>query len=106
MASYEDFEKIDIRIGEIISAEKVENSNKLLKLQVNFGQEQRQILAGIAKNYESEFLKGKKCAFVFNLETKEILGLESQGMILAASSELGPVILIPEKEAEPGSKVK
>lgn len=106
MINYEDFSKVDIRIGKIISAERIENSEKLLKLQVSFGQEQRQILSGIAKFYEPESLIGREFAFVFNLEPREMMGLESQGMILAASSESGPAILVPDREVEPGSQVK
>lgn len=93
--SFEDFKKVDIRIGKIISAQRIENSNKLLKLLVDFGsisqvlpdgkisevKEQRQILAGIAKFYEPENLVGKLCPFVFNLEPKKLGNLESQGMI-------------------------
>lgn len=104
-ASFEDFKKIDIRIGKILSAEKLENSDKLLKLQVDFGREERQIIAGIGKFYQPEDLAGKKCPFVFNLETKVINEMESQGMILAADSN-GPVLLHPGKEVEPGSIVK
>ena len=85
--TFDDFKKVDIRIGKITSAEKIENSNKLLKLSVDFGTEHRQILAGIAKFYEPETLLGKLCPFVFNLETKVMGELESQGMILAAGDK-------------------
>lgn len=107
MISFEDFKKLEIRIGKIISAEKVENSNKLLKLKVDFGQETRQILAGIAKFYEPENLVGKECPFVFNLEPKMMGELESQGMILCASDEIcQPVLLYPDKEVPPGNIIK
>ena len=102
---FEDFKKLDIRIGKIISAEKVEGSDKLLKLEVDFSEEKRQIIAGIGKFYEPESLLGKECPFVFNLETKMIKGLESQGMILCPDSD-GPVLLHPDKEVKPGSIVK
>lgn len=105
--NFEDFKKVDIRIGKIISAEKVENSNKLLKLQVDFGTEKRQILAGIAKFYELENLIGKECPFAFNLAPKKLGELESQGMILCPSDENGnPVLLHPDKEVAPGSIIK
>jgi methionine--tRNA ligase beta chain len=104
--SFDDFKKIDIRIGKIVLAEKVENSNKLLKLQVDFGSEKRQILAGIAKFYEPEYLIEKECPFAFNLAPKALGGLESQGMILCPSGENGPVLLHPDKEIPPGSAVK
>lgn len=112
--NFEEFKKIEIRIGKIISAERIENSNKLLKLQVDFGNDegsegkiiQRQILAGIAKFYEPESLVGKLCPFVFNLEPKKMGELESQGMILAADGELGPVLMHPDKSVPPGSLIK
>ena len=103
--SFDDFKKLDIRIGKIISAEKVESSNKLLKLQVDFGTEKRQILAGIAKFYESESLVGKLCPFIFNLEPKKMGELESEGMILCADDN-GPILLHPDREIKPGSIVK
>ena len=103
--SFDDFKKLEIRIGKIISAEKIESSHKLLQLQVDFGTEKRQILAGIAKYYTPENLVGKLCPFVFNLEPKKLGDLESQGMILAADGE-GPVLMHPDKEILPGSIVK
>jgi len=112
--SFEDFKKLEIRIGKIISAEKVENSNKLLKLQVDFGTDPstgsgqviRQILAGIAKFYEPEALVGKECPFAFNLASKMLGEIESQGMILCPSDENGPVLLHPDKPVPPGSLIK
>lgn len=104
--NFDDFKKLDIRIGKILEAERVENSNKLLKLKVDFGEEKRQILAGIAKFYEPETLVGKECPFAFNLEPKKLGELESQGMILCPSGENGPVLLHPDKEVPPGSMVK
>lgn len=103
--SFNEFKKVEIRIGKIISAERIENSNKLLKLQVDFTTEQRQILAGIAKFYEPENLIGKLCPFVFNLEPKMMGELESQGMILAADNS-GPVLMHPDKDVPPGIIVK
>lgn len=104
--SFEDFKKVEIRIGKIVSAEKLEDSNKLLKLQVDFGTEgSRQILAGIAKYYTPEQLVGKLCPFAFNLAPKKLGELESQGMMLCADSE-EPVLLNPDKELPPGSLVK
>ncbi|OGZ64605.1 MAG: hypothetical protein A3A98_03570 [Candidatus Staskawiczbacteria bacterium RIFCSPLOWO2_01_FULL_40_39] len=104
---FEEFKKIEIKIGKILSAEKIEGSDKLLKLQVDFGPsaEKRQIIAGIGKRYEPESIIGKECPFMFNLEPKEILGLQSQGMILCADDN-GPVLLHPDKEIAPGSKIK
>lgn len=110
--SFDDFKKVEIRIGKILSAEKIESSNKLLKLQVDFGTEKRQILAGIAKFYEPEALIGKLCPFAFNLAPKMMGEIESQGMMLCADSgdlpaQAGaPVLLHPDKEIRPGSLVK
>ena len=103
--SFEDFKKIDIRIGRIISAEKIKDSEKLLKLDVDFTSEKRQIIAGIGKLYSPESLIGKECPFAFNIETRELKGMESQGMILCADDS-EPVLLHPDKDISPGSIVK
>src|SRR5436190_959038 len=89
--SLEDFKKIDIKIGEILTAEKVPETDKLLRLTVNFGEEKpRQIVSGISMFFpDLEVLIGKKCAFVANLEPRTIKGLESHGMILAVSGGEG-----------------
>lgn len=81
---YEDFKKVQIQVGEIIEAVPVEGSEKLLQLQVKFGEEQRQILSGIAKFISPEQLVGMKVPFVTNLKPRKMMGLESNGMILAA----------------------
>lgn len=81
---YEDFKKVQIQVGEIIEAVPVEGSEKLLQLQVKFGDEQRQILSGIAKFISPEQLIGMKVPFVTNLKPRQMMGLESNGMILAA----------------------
>ena len=104
--SFDDFKKLEIRIGKILAAEPLPDSNKLLKLQVDFGTEQRQILAGIAKFYTPEQLIGKSCPFAFNLAPKMMGEIESQGMMLCADSTNGPVILHPDKEIPPGSLMK
>ncbi|MBI2633767.1 MAG: methionine--tRNA ligase subunit beta [Parcubacteria group bacterium] len=106
MISFEDFQKLDLRVGKIINAERIEGSDKLLRLEVDLGEEWRQIVAGIGGVYKPEDLKGKEIIVVVNLEPKTIKGVESQGMLLAASCEGEPVLLVPEKEVEPGTKVK
>lgn len=93
-------------MGEIVKAEKIEGSEKLLKLIVDLGSEKRQIVAGIAKEYSVDELIGKEIVVVANLEPKKLMGIESQGMLLAADFEGKPVILIPEKKVPPGAKVK
>jgi len=80
----DDLKKIEIRVGEIIGAEPVEGSEKLLILKVNFGNEERQILSGIAKHFAPQDIIGKKVPFITNLEPRKMMGLESNGMILAA----------------------
>jgi len=107
-ATFQDFEKLDIRIGKIISAEKVEGTDKLMKLQVDFGYEKRQIVSGIAEFYQPEDLIGKQCPFIVNLEPREFKGEQSQGMILAVDTEgdrSDCVLLHPNKELKPGAKV-
>ena len=122
---FEDFIKLDIRIGKILSAEKVEGSDKLLKLEVDFGFQEveiqtmgdeepkketipikRQIIAGIAQYYAPEALIGKECPFAYNLAPRVLRGLESQGMILCPSDDGKPVLLHPDKEIKPGSIIK
>jgi len=106
--SYEDFAKVDLRIGKIISAEPIEESEKLIKLQVDLGEDKpRQILAGIKKNYSADELVNKNIVVVANLEPRKLMGIESQGMLLAASTEGGePVLLTSISEIDPGAKVK
>ncbi|TSC75030.1 MAG: protein containing C-terminal region/beta chain of methionyl-tRNA synthetase [Parcubacteria group bacterium Gr01-1014_44] len=107
MITYEDFKKLELRVAKIIEAERVEGSEKLLKLKLDLGEpEPRQVIAGIGKNYEPEKLIGQEIIIVANLEPKQLIGLESNGMLLAADSINGPVILIPEKEVEPGAIIK
>jgi len=106
VVDFEDFQKIDLRVGKIIKAEKIEKSEKLLKLVVDLGNEKRQLVAGIGKFYKPEELVGKEIVTVTNLEPKKIIGIESQGMLLAADKNGEPVILIPEKEVPPGTKVR
>ena len=108
MINIDDFAKVEIKIGKIVSAERVEGSDKLLKLSVEFGEENpRQVISGIAKSFpDPSDLVGREASFITNLEPRTIMGLESQAMIMAASSESGPVILTPLTEVSPGSSVK
>ena len=103
----DEFQKVDLRIVKILEAERVPGSEKLLKLKVTLGTEVKQIIAGIGKVYEPAALIGKEIVVVANLEPRMMMGLESQGMLLAASGEDGsPVLIVPEKEIEPGAKIK
>jgi methionine--tRNA ligase beta chain len=106
MISFEDFKKIELRIGKILEVEKIEKSEKLLKLIVSLGSEKRQLVAGIGKFYKPEDLIGKEIVVVANLEPRKLMGVESQGMLLAADKEGEPVILIPEKEVPPGTNIR
>lgn len=106
MITYTDFNKLDIRIGKIVSAEKVKNTDKLLKLEVDLGFEKRNIVAGIAELYEPEQVIDKEIPVLLNLEPKNIRGIVSHGMILAVDVEGKPVLMHPEKEVPPGSKIR
>ncbi len=104
----DDFMKIQLKTAKVISAERVPKSEKLLKLQVSLGEgtEQRQIVAGIGKKYEPEALIGKTIVIVANLKPAKLMGIESQGMVLAAGdSEVRGLITLLE-DVEPGTKVK
>lgn len=107
MFTFEDFQKIDLRVGKIITVEKVDGSDRLLKFLVDLGPEigQRQLVAGIAQFYQPEEMVGKQIVVVINLESKIIKGLESQGMLLAADDGR-PSLLIPDKSMANGAKVR
>ena len=106
LISIAEFAKVQLKIGKVLQAERVEKSNKLIKLQVDTG-EQRQIVAGIGKSYAPEDLVGKKIVVVTNLQPAKLMGVESQGMLLAATDDGGePVILMPEKDVKEGAKIK
>ncbi len=120
MITFEDFQKVEIAIGKILSAQKVPETDKLLKLSVDFGpsvakamegegtHDIRQIISGISLYFpDCSVLVGKKCAFVVNLEPRMIRGLESQGMILAVSTEDGKFSLLQSKAKIPaGTRAK
>ena len=105
LISIDDFAKIDLRVAEITAAEKVEGADKLLKLQVNIGTETRQIVAGIAKFYDPATLVGKKIVVVANLKPAKLRGIESQGMLLAASDDTGLCVVNPG-DIRVGGRVK
>lgn len=105
MATIDDFAKLEIKIGTIISAEKVEDADKLLKLEINLGDEKRTIASGIAEWYKPEDLVGKQVPVLVNLEPRNFRGVESQGMILAAGDDIA-VMMHPDRELPPGSKVR
>ena len=104
MITFDDFQKLDLRIGTITEAEPIEGTDKLLKLTVDTG-EPRTLVAGIAQHYTPEDLVGRQIVVVTNLEPRELRGVESQGMLLAASDGEKIILLQPDAEATPGSKV-
>ena len=106
MITFNDFKKLEIRIGKIISAEKVEDADKLLKLEVDLGETKRQLVAGIAPYYKPEELINKEIPILVNLEPRKIRGIESQGMLLAAVEEERPILLHPDKEVSPGRIIR
>jgi methionyl-tRNA synthetase len=103
--SIEQFFEVDLRVAKIVSVEKIENADKLLKLMVDVGGEQRQLVAGIAQAYEPESLVGKLIAVVTNLAPARIRGVESQGMLLAADLSGRPILATFEEEIPTGTKI-
>ena len=104
---YEDFAKVELRVAEVLTAERVPKSDKLLKLSVNAGDpEPRQIIAGIGQHYAPEQLVGKRVVIVANLKPRKLMGLESRGMVLAASDENGLFVTTIQGDVKPGSGVK
>jgi len=103
--SFEDFQKLDIRVGTIERAEKVEGSKKLLRLKIDDGMGGRQVLAGLAEFIDPETLVGKQVVFVANLKPRKMMGEYSQGMVLAAESGDGYRLVIPDGEVVPGARV-
>jgi len=107
LINYSDFQKIDIRVGKIISVEEIEKSNKLLKLTVDLGKDYGivTILSGIKEWYKPTQLKGKRCFFVANLEPRAMFGSQSQGMILVYDLENNPIVINAKKTIYPGTKL-
>lgn len=105
--SFAEFQKMDIRIAQIKTAEEVEGADKLYKLTVDLGSEERALVAGIKQYYSAEELPGKKVLVLVNLEPKKIRGVESHGMVLCAHTEDRSKLTctVPEKEIAVGSKV-
>jgi methionyl-tRNA synthetase len=97
----EDFAKVEMRVGQVLEAEKVPGSRKLMKLKVDIGSEVRQVIAGIAEAYEAEKLINRKVVIVANLKPAKLMGLESNGMIVAATAEGGRPVLATFAEDAP-----
>ena len=105
MISIEDFKKVELKVGRVLSTESVEGSEKLLKLRVQIGDEERQIIAGIAKQYSVEELVGRLIIVVANLEPRILMGFESQGMALAAGDGETIALLMPDKDISSGTTI-
>jgi methionyl-tRNA synthetase len=103
----DDFMKVELRVARVLAAERVEKSKRLLKLQVDVGTEQRTLVAGIAEAYEPEALVGTSVVIVFNLKPAKLMGIESNGMVLAASPDGGkPEVVTFVNPPQPGTRVR
>ena len=104
--TFDDFQKLDIRIAKIISAEEIEGADKLLKLTLDVGDlGERTIVAGIKEHYSLDNLVGKLVPYLSNLEPRKLRGVESQGMLLAANDDR-PVLIHPDQKVPPGSIIR
>lgn len=107
MINIDEFQKVEMRVGKVLSVEKVSDADKLLKFVLDMGTEERQVLSGIAEYYtDLESLVGKDLIIVVNLEPRTIRGLESRGMVLTADNSGSPVLLHPAVSVPPGSIIK
>ena len=105
--SIDDFMKVDLRTAKVLTAEKVPNSRKLMKLTIDVGTEQRTLVAGIAEAYEPETLVGRTIVIVFNLKPAKLMGIESNGMVLAASADGGkPTLVGFDQDVPLGARVR
>ncbi|MCK5283404.1 MAG: methionine--tRNA ligase subunit beta, partial [Nanoarchaeota archaeon] len=104
--TFDDFSKLDIRIGTVVTAEPIKKSNKLMRLEVNIGEDTpRQLVAGIKESHEPEQIIGRQVVVLANLKPAKLCGVKSKGMVLAGDTE-GAVLLMPEKEVAAGTKVR
>jgi len=104
--SFEDFQKLDLRVGKVTEANQIPGSRNLIRMIVDFGTEERQAVAGLVQWYKPQDLVGKKGAFILNLQRRKMMGVESQCMILAAEDDKGNVVLLqPEKDIAEGSRI-
>ena len=104
---FEEWEKLDIRVGTVLECEKVPKADKLLRFLIDDGLEKRTIVSGIAKYYKPEELVGKQVCFLANLPARKLRGIESQGMILSAENADGNLsVLTVDRQVKPGSEVK
>lgn len=104
--SFEEFQKLDLRIGKILEANQIPGSRNLIKMAVDFGTEKRQAVAGLLQWYKPQDLVGKECAFILNLQRRKLMGVESQCMVFAAEDDKSNVVVLqPEKDIAEGSRI-
>ena len=106
MISYEDFQKLDLRIAKVMGAEEIKGTDRLLKITLEIGEEKRTIVAGIKEHYNAEEIIGKKIVVVYNLQPVKLRGIESNGMLLAASDNKHVVLLTVDKDISDGSIIR
>ena len=103
---FDEFQKLDLRVGKILEANQIPGSRNLIRMIVDFSTEKRQAVAGLLQYYKPEELIGRKCAFILNLQRRKMMGVESQCMIFAAEDNKGNVVILqPEKDIVEGSKI-
>ncbi len=103
--SFDDFKKLDLRAARILTAERIEGSDKLVRIRVDAGEGTQTLIAGIGKAYDPALLPGREIIVVTNLEPRILMGIESNGMLLAADDD-GPVLLAPDRDVPPGTEIK
>jgi len=103
--SFDDFKKLDLRAARILTAERIEGSDKLVRIGIDAGEGTQTLIAGIGKAYDPALLAGREIVVVLNLEPRTIMGIESNGMLLAANDN-GPVLLAPDRDVPPGTEIK
>ena len=103
---FDDWKKLDIRVGKVLEVKDHPEADKLYVLKVNFGEFERWIVSGLREHYTKEELEGKRFAFIVNLEPKTLIGVKSEGMILAAVEKDKVVLLEPDKDISEGSKIE
>jgi len=104
--SFDEFQKLDLRVRRILEANQIPGSRSLIRMIVDFGTEKRQAVAGLLQWYQPEQLVGKKCVFILNLQRRKLMGVESQCMIFAAEDDKGNVVILqPERDIAEGSRI-
>lgn len=104
--SFDEFQKLDLRVGKILEANQISGSRNLIRMIVDFGTEKRQAVAGLLQWYKPEQLVSKKCVFILNLQRRKLMGIESQCMIFAAEDDTGKVVILqPERDIAEGSRI-